>query len=195
MHGGGIGFPPYGNSPGLNEYVYWWNNIIYDSYYGARFYKEEIASVEVRNNIFYNSKIEDIHFDSGVPQGEVTLDHNLLSTTNPKFVSPTAGNFHLQSDSPAINTGTTIPNVTDDFDGIARPQGAGYDIGAYEYSSGQQIPGDLNNDGSVGILDLSIVAGHFGQTSSHPLWNVTADLVADNEIDIYDIVFVASRFT
>jgi hypothetical protein len=57
------------------------------------------------------------------------------------------------------------------------------------------LPGDLNNDGSVDITDLSIIAGHFGQTNTHPLWNVTADVVTDNEIDIYDIVFVASRFT
>jgi hypothetical protein len=193
MHGGGIGFPPYGGSPGLNEYVYWWNNIIYDSYYGARFYKEEIgAPIEVRNNIFYNSEIEDIHFDSGVPQQEVTLDHNLLSSTDPKFVNPTAGNFHLQSNSPAINAGVTITNVTDDFDGISRPQGGAYDIGAYEYFSGSTIPGDLDGDGDVDIDDLIIVTRDFGRTSGY---DARADTIINGEIDIYDVVFVASRFT
>jgi hypothetical protein len=55
--------------------------------------------------------------------------------------------------------------------------------------------GDLDGDGDVDILDLDRVATHFGQSNAHPLWNVTADVVADNEIDIFDIVFVASRFT
>jgi|GEM_PF-5334660 len=133
MHGGGIGFPPYGGSPGLCEHTYWWNNIIYDSYYGAYFNKEEIgAPIEVRNNIFYNSAVADIQWGAS-PQGVITFDHNLFSTTDPKFVNAGAGNFHLQSDSPAIDTGVAIPNVTDDFDGIPRPQGVAYDIGAYEY--------------------------------------------------------------
>jgi hypothetical protein len=247
MHGGGIGFPPYGGSPGLNEYIYWWNNIIYDSYYGARFYKEEIASVEMRNNIFYNSEIEDIHFDTGVPEEEITLDHNLYSGTDPKFVNASGEDFHLQSDSPAINAGVTISNVIDDFDGISRPQGAGYDIGAYEYVSSlppsncsdgtphngcsanrplycdngnlvnrcsvcgcpanqvclfnetcqviSNVEGDLNNDGIVDILDLALIALHFGQKNTHPQWNATIDIIVNGEIDIFDIVFVASRFS
>jgi hypothetical protein len=57
------------------------------------------------------------------------------------------------------------------------------------------IEGDINNDGHVDIYDLSILATHFGRTNAHPLWNATADVVANNEIDIYDVVFVASRFT
>jgi hypothetical protein len=47
----------------------------------------------------------------------------------------------------------------------------------------------------VDILDLSFVADHFGQTNTHPEWNATADVSTNNEIDIFDIVFVASRFT
>lgn len=57
------------------------------------------------------------------------------------------------------------------------------------------IPGDLNNDGDVDIFDLNILALHFGQTQSHQDWNATADIVSNNEIDVYDLVFVARRFT
>jgi hypothetical protein len=59
----------------------------------------------------------------------------------------------------------------------------------------QPVPGDLNGDRLVDINDLALMALHFGQTNTHPLWNATADVVADNEIDIYDIVFVSTRFT
>jgi hypothetical protein len=57
------------------------------------------------------------------------------------------------------------------------------------------IPGDLNGDRVVDIFDLSIITAHFGKTQDHPQWNATADAVDSNEIDIFDVVFVASRFT
>ena len=40
-------------------------------------------------------------------------------------------NYRLKGSSPALNTGTTIPSVIDDFDGTLRG-GSQYDIGAYE---------------------------------------------------------------
>ncbi len=64
-----------------------------------------------------------------------------------------------------------------------------------ESSSPTPIPGDINGDRLVNINDLSFIGTHFGQSNAHPAWNVTADVVANNEIDIYDVVFVASRFT
>jgi parallel beta-helix repeat protein len=58
-------------------------------------------------------------------------------TADPKYINPSfdpaVANFHLQSTSPAINTGTSTSAPTTDFDGKARPSGAGYDRGAYEY--------------------------------------------------------------
>jgi len=43
------------------------------------------------------------------------------------------GNFRLQSNSPLIDLGTTLPQVTNDYDGVHRPRGPRYDIGAFEY--------------------------------------------------------------
>ena len=51
---------------------------------------------------------------------------------DPKFVDPGNHDYHLQAGSPAVNAGKTIPTVIDDLDGVTRPQGAAYDIGAYE---------------------------------------------------------------
>jgi hypothetical protein len=51
------------------------------------------------------------------------------------FVNPTTYDLHLLSTSPAIDKGSNASAPSEDYDGIPRPQGSGYDIGAYEYSS------------------------------------------------------------
>jgi phage gp46-like protein len=50
----------------------------------------------------------------------------------PGFANPTAGDFSITAASPCYNTGTTLADVTTDYLGTARPQGASYDVGAYE---------------------------------------------------------------
>ena len=57
---------------------------------------------------------------------------------DPAFVSAT--DFHLTSASPAKDVGTDV-SLTSDYDGINVPQGAGYDIGAYEYLGTTYIQG------------------------------------------------------
>jgi len=55
-------------------------------------------------------------------------------TLAPSFENASAGDFHLRSTSPCIDTGTSETGVpTTDMDGIKRMQGWGWDIGAYEY--------------------------------------------------------------
>ncbi len=61
--------------------------------------------------------------------------HNLLDI-NPQFVDPASENYHLLSPSPAIDAGYDLGSVVpDDFDGVSRPQGVAYEIGAYEFQS------------------------------------------------------------
>src|SRR5262245_66222229 len=50
------------------------------------------------------------------------------------MVDPASYDFHLQASSLAIDSGAVVP-VSTDHEGRQRPQGGGYDIGAYEYSS------------------------------------------------------------
>jgi Ca2+-binding RTX toxin-like protein len=52
---------------------------------------------------------------------------------DPKFTNLSGNDLTLTSASPAIDHGATLAEVTTDYAGTARPQGAGYDIGAYEY--------------------------------------------------------------
>jgi len=72
--------------------------------------------------------------DTGL--GGTTLVTNITTgVATGLLVSPATNNFHLKAGSAAIDAGTTLSEVTTDFDGLTRPQGAAYDIGAHEGSS------------------------------------------------------------
>lgn len=52
------------------------------------------------------------------------------------FVNAGADDYHLSAGSPAIDVGTVIAGVANDRDGVSRPQGPAFDVGAYEFSTG-----------------------------------------------------------
>ncbi len=75
-------------------------------------------------NLFFNNLTNTVGVASG--------GHSLIG--DPKFVDPLHGNYHLQFGSAAIDRGVDA-GVNTDLDGNPRPFGAGFDIGAYEYSA------------------------------------------------------------
>jgi parallel beta-helix repeat protein len=66
-------------------------------------------------------------------QGQGHEAHSFAATLASLFVSPSTGNYHLLSGSPAIDKGQTLAAVTTDMDGNVRPQGSASDIGCYEF--------------------------------------------------------------
>ena len=107
-----------------------------------------IASIESDYNIFnvgsyvvktpYNYSTLEGWQNSGYGQ-----DAHSIETTDSKFVDAKSdvtgsedSDFRLQATSPAIDAGTDLgEDYNIDRDGIYRPQGIGWDIGAYEGSS------------------------------------------------------------
>jgi parallel beta-helix repeat protein len=61
---------------------------------------------------------------------------NNMHADDPRFVNADNDDFHIRQDSPCIDKGTANGAPATDFDGDTRPQGAGYDIGADEYTAG-----------------------------------------------------------
>jgi hypothetical protein len=53
---------------------------------------------------------------------------------DPLFTNAGSEDFTLQAGSSALNVGLTIGAITTDFAGTSRPQGAAYEIGAYEFT-------------------------------------------------------------
>ncbi len=95
-------------------------------------YGDDNNNVRWFNNITFNGKAgqASLKLDGG-NTGPTAANGNLLGV-DPKFVNPANGNFHLASDSPAINKGTSSYGLAAiDLDGGGRVVGI-VDMGAYE---------------------------------------------------------------
>lgn len=161
----------------------------------------------IANNIIAGTTYYQIYFQNMLPSdmpGKVTLTNNLYyryggtahnkweSTENPtggwgsnsvladpKFIDLSASNLHLQSNSPAINQGSSVYTTSSDFDGNSRPQGSGYDIGAYEYLTSSSlsisfIPPTPANGATINQNQTTIAASvspTTSQLSSFINWN------------------------
>lgn len=79
---------------------------------------------------------------------------NLLTATPILFVNPAAADLHLlPSANAALDKAPALPVAGNDFDGNARPQAAGYDIGADEWTLGPiKRPSDFDGDRKDDIL-------------------------------------------
>lgn len=106
------------------------NNIFYDPKTAAiSYYTGSMTDVVVSNNITHSGVIM-----SASPNG-VTFSSN-LDNTDPALVAPLVFDFHLQDVSPSIDRGLALAELADDFDGISRPQGTTFDVGACEKDQG-----------------------------------------------------------
>lgn len=111
---------------------------------------KNMSTAVVKNNAVYdhgNSSEPYIRVDAGASGLDIGFNSisksdgkppvgspypNDLWMVNAQFVSIASRDFHLQSTSPLIDKGATLSTVTNDMDGVLRPLGVGYDIGAYE---------------------------------------------------------------
>ena len=75
--------------------------------------------------------------------GSYLNSHNLFTCNIEEldFCDPENFDFSLKSTSPAIDNGIDLSafKITEDFSGTNRAQGAGYDIGAFEYKDGGKL--------------------------------------------------------
>ncbi len=117
-----------------------------------------ITDVGVRNNVVVmdpervvglitagsDSVLEGLTVDHNVVSGPTECSHDYPAcvevstwegnqTADPLLVDGEGRDLHLGEGSPAIDRGVEIDGLTTDFDGIARPQGRGFDVGAFEF--------------------------------------------------------------
>lgn len=163
------------------------------------------APARLRNNLTYQLGSEVyIGKNSGNPTGSNNLWYGVgngpSSTSsnvnaNPSVTNAGSFDFHIGSSSPAKDAGTSISTLLTDKDGVTRPQGSTDDIGAYEYFSGSvgggggggttppPNPCDLNNDGVVSSLDVTIAENQaLGSASCS-----SADLMGTGTCTVVDV--------
>jgi hypothetical protein len=99
------------------------NNLLYNS-------NSNIYKTQVGKTYWYFLSVAKYKTATGKGQGSLSA--------NPKFVNASGKDFHLAADSPAIDSGVNV-GLKLDFDGYSRPEGQGYDMGVYEYSSAVRV--------------------------------------------------------
>ncbi|HSW88162.1 MAG TPA: right-handed parallel beta-helix repeat-containing protein [Candidatus Saccharimonadales bacterium] len=92
------------------------------------------SNTQIANNILFNNATNFILSGSAIQTGNLTVDPQLVN-----YVADGTGDYHLKATSPAIDAGISTNAPSIDFDGNARPQGNGFDIGVYEYLTGITI--------------------------------------------------------
>lgn len=136
-----------------------YNNTLYDIHADPMVWVAETGVADVRNNIFYSDGASRyVGVAGGVSWSQMTLSNNLYYgyhgqnafptretnnvTADPLFQNPRAGDFHLKPKSQAIDHGSddVASIVKRDHDGVLRPQGKHFDIGAFETTDPQDGP-------------------------------------------------------
>lgn len=117
-----------------------WNASMVDTYDAVG------GTIEIKNNLGYNIQRDKPYnptWNYVYQQLNVTLPDTSNNLYNPNYLNlglTDTSSGYLNAGSPAIDKGKTLSLVTDDIDGVARPQGTAYDIGAREYVSGVVYP-------------------------------------------------------
>ncbi len=151
-----------------------YGNIFYNIYPGDAF--TSYQNTATNGGFSFRDQDYNLFFDPGGDQNwrwgstNYTTLSSWQSTTgydqhsklaDPKFVNGPNHDFRLQPDSPAIDANNSPRDVYDlfqslyginirvDFNGIPRPQGSGWDMGAFEYDEGQSGSSGSGNQGTL----------------------------------------------
>jgi len=135
-----------GDSSYSNRDVEIYNNTLYNN--GAGIGIDHVDGIMIKNNLIFGNSSPGNYSTSS----NITSDYNLWAPSNARWsegthsiiqasasgivADPARGDFRLTVGSPAIDTGVAL-NATGfatDISGNPRPQGAAWDIGAYEFS-------------------------------------------------------------
>ncbi|HUV89020.1 MAG TPA: choice-of-anchor Q domain-containing protein [Anaerolineae bacterium] len=138
--------------------VYAYHNTLYGNGWSGAAYAGETGSlliaprasttVHLSNNVIYSTGEPYLAGESAsLPAGDYrncwygdgsppAWDTSAIND-DPAFVSPAAFNFQLQTNSPCVDVGRDVSAVVArDILGVPRPQGAAFDLGAYESVTG-----------------------------------------------------------
>lgn len=122
-------------------------------------------------NILGNVSVDENTISLSQWRSAYSHDTHSLTATAAETVNAPGTDYHLKADSPARDGGTALVEISTDIEGVVRPAGAAYDIGAYEYNTGTngENPDDGNTPGqgdNPPVLTLLINGGNTPLTIS-----------------------------
>ena len=121
------------------------------------------AGTAVNNIIYGNGSVGSCAITGGTFNTNIIGNAVAIGVGNievdPKFKDAAAGDFSIKSGSTAVDAGAALPEVDVDFDGVARPQKNGWDIGCYEYVPGSTRTLSISAPQTKAPVGGAIVAG------------------------------------
>ncbi len=149
------------------------NNIITKNECGLRSQGAQSCSGNDYNDVWNNSFRDYFGFAKGA--NDISGD--------PLFVDPENRGYRLSASSPCIDKGTSNGAPDKDIDGRIRPQGGGYDMGAYEYREDVATLADA-------ILALKVLAG-IGPSHSIEI----TDINNDGKIGLEEVIYILQKIS
>ena len=136
--------------------IYIRNNVFYNAVdYGIRYWwMEDTKHIILDNNCWYQSSGSFVRIDNSSSWQTVNIIYEYSQWDTYRAATKQDSNsihadpllnadLTLQAASPCIDAGKSVTTVKTDFNGASRPQGAAYDIGAFEASAWLVAPPTL----------------------------------------------------
>ncbi len=149
------------------------------------------TNLDMRNNIIRGG-INDLS-SGDWSHAAVAAMGNIVHSISPVdpswFVDPAGGDLHLTAAAiGAIDAAVVLDEVPYDIDGQVR--GDLPDMGADEY----RVPGDIDGDGHVNVVDLLRMAHTWNLSEGDPGFDVAADFNGDGTINALDLLTLAANW-
>jgi len=154
----------------------------YGIYLGTQLCDEGTSNIVIQNNTVALGNI-------GITKyyGDVFAIKNITLMNN-YFVNNTS--YDIMADFPAF----FINNVITSADKLLLLHTEVSFKGTRTISGESVMPGDINHDLEIDIIDIATIGLAYGSVPGNENWNPNADIITDKTIDILDVAYVANLF-
>jgi len=149
-------------------------------------------NIIIRNNIARDVPVSNT-------SNNIVSDHNFdIRKYKPldEFADYIHGNMRLAANSHFIDAGESSDAPAEDLERNSRPQGQGYDVGAYEYGASTPtfLYGDISGDNTVNLSDALMAAqSSAGLITLNSDQTTKGDVSRDGKVSAYDAALIAQR--
>lgn len=153
------------------------NNTVVDAAESGFKTSNTVCTLDVRNNIFIASGAYPFIDWQGITGYTASNNVTQSTTAGLSFINTAAHDYRIGAGSGALNAGANLAalGVTTDREGLARPAGAAYDLGASEYGALSAAIATWSHPTPVGASNGSLTVTAIGGTPPYTyLWSTGA---------------------